>query len=151
MREKFNNRFQNNKDLETPIYLDKKGAFKLLFHHRMKLVSIHSRYFERRLKNNSRKREKQLLYFKLHSMNTKHKLKSQPILLFIISCWIIAFLLMVIVCTIFFHHWNISFNMLTIIAFIIFLILAPFADKIKFFGIEFNRYKENNQKNKENL
>jgi predicted MPP superfamily phosphohydrolase len=84
-------------------------------------------------------------------MITKYKLKPPPILLFIISCWIIAFLLIVMVCTIFFHHGNISLNMLTMIAFIIFLILAPFADKIKFFGIEFNRFKENNQKNIRNL
>jgi hypothetical protein len=129
----------------------KKELFKLLFHHRMIIVSIHSLSFGRRLKNNSCKRKKQLLYFNYHYMITKYKLKPPPILLFIISCWIIAFLLIVMVCTIFFHHGNISLNMLTMIAFIIFLILAPFADKIKFFGIEFNRFKENNQKNIRNL
>lgn len=141
---------QNIKIFGTGL-LDEKGAFKLLFHHRMILVSIHSRSFRRRLKNNSCKRKKQLLYFKNHSMNTNHKLKHQPILLFIISCWIIAFLLIVMVCSNFFHHGNISLNMLTMIAFIIFLILAPFADKIKFFGIEFNRFKENNNENIRNL
>lgn len=62
-------------------------------------------------------------------------------MLLLISCWAIIIPLLIMVFYDFNQHQSISFNILSMMVLIIFLILAPFADEIKCVGIKFTRLK----------
>jgi cell division protein FtsW (lipid II flippase) len=80
--------------------------------------------------------------------NKRQYRKNDISIAFFVSCWIICAFLLFLVISEYLQCRNITFNILTIVLLIIVLILAPFAGKIKFFGIEFTRFYGSNYEKK---